>query len=138
MTSAAPSPSTPLAAVTMPLRILLADDEDALRASLTRLLEQLGHHVTAVSNGAAALSLFGVQPLAFDVALLDIDMPHNGFHTLRALRSTASPIFIILMSASAFHQADHPDTTPDAFLRKPFSLTTLVNTLQSIPHRLEP
>src|SRR5690606_23684415 len=55
------------------IRILLAEDDDSMRAFLARALERAGYEVTAVDRGTIALPLIASQ--AFDLLLTDIVMP---------------------------------------------------------------
>jgi CheY-like chemotaxis protein len=140
MTASSPAlrPLTPpLMAAGPRLRVLLADDEDSLRDSLSRLLERMGHVVVAAPNGESALSLFALHPAGFDVALLDVQMPHDGVRTLRALRAVAPALPIILMSADVL-PCDLPcDAQPSAFIRKPCSPAALLDALAAVtPARL--
>jgi CheY-like chemotaxis protein len=70
----------------MPLRILIADDSAAVRDSLARLLEDMGHHVRGAQDGAEAVEL--AQRWQPDFVLLDIHMPKlNGIMAARTLRA---------------------------------------------------
>ena len=70
----------------MPLRILIADDSAAVRDSLARLLEDMGHHVRGAQDGAEAVEL--AQRWRPDFVLLDIHMPKlNGIMAARTLRA---------------------------------------------------
>ena len=71
-----PPPAPPVEAapsVTPGLRILVADDEDAIRLALTRFLGDAGHSVLATASGREAL--FHAAREAFDAVILDIRMP---------------------------------------------------------------
>jgi PAS domain S-box-containing protein len=70
----------------MPLRILIADDSAAVRDSLARLLEDMGHQVRGAQDGAEAVEL--AQRWRPDFVLLDIHMPKlNGIMAARKLRA---------------------------------------------------
>jgi PAS domain S-box-containing protein len=70
----------------MPLRVLIADDSAAVRDSLARLLEDMGHQVRGAQDGAEAVEL--AQRWRPDFVLLDIHMPKlNGIMAARALRA---------------------------------------------------
>jgi CheY-like chemotaxis protein len=56
-------------------RILYLDDEEPLVFLMRRMLEHLGHRVTAVSNSEAALAAFKATPAEFDLVLTDMSMP---------------------------------------------------------------
>jgi two-component system cell cycle sensor histidine kinase/response regulator CckA len=56
-------------------RILYLDDEEPLVFLMRRMLEHLGHRVTAVSSSDAALAAFAAAPGEFDLVLTDMSMP---------------------------------------------------------------
>ncbi len=71
---------------TQSYRILVVDDEDGVAEVIQRLLTDLGHRITVVASGEAALSAVAEQP--FDLILSDVKMPGmNGFQLYRALQS---------------------------------------------------
>ncbi len=55
--------------------ILLAEDDDSVRAFVKRALELDGHAVVAVEDGAVALEVVGIDPGGFDLLVSDIKMP---------------------------------------------------------------
>jgi len=80
-------------------RILVADDEPAMRWLLERLLRQAGHAVTVVEDGPAALAA-AARPDPFDVAFLDIRMPGlDGLEVLSRLRAASPDTAVIVMTA---------------------------------------
>jgi len=79
------------------LEILIADDEPIIRMGLKAMLQEMGHRVTAASNGREALRLARRQQ--FDLAILDIKMPYtDGLQTARTLALT-SPLPVLLLTA---------------------------------------
>lgn len=60
---------------TRPRRILLIDDDAAVLDVTKRILESLGHHVTAASSSPGALNLFRNDPDLFDLVITDMSMP---------------------------------------------------------------
>ncbi len=79
-------------------RILIADDDDALRESLELVLSAEGYEVLAARDGAAALAL--VESQAVDVALCDVRMPGmDGLELLPLLVRRLPGVPVILMSA---------------------------------------
>lgn len=117
------------------LRALVIDDEPAVRATLQFLLEQLGHHVIAISSGTKALKLLDERKDQFDIVLLDYFMPGmDGEQTLTRIRQIQPAIAVVLMSGGeelrlrrvfATHQID-------GHLRKPFAIEDLSHVLQRI------
>lgn len=81
----------------MGLEILIADDEPIIRMGLSTLLQELGHRVTAASNGREALRLARRQ--AFDLAILDVKMPYTDGLQAAATLARTSPLPIILLTA---------------------------------------
>ncbi len=78
------------------MTVLLAEDDEIFRASLTNSLSVFVERVVAVADGAAALEQFSAG--VGDIVILDIDMPLlSGLDVARKLRETDSttPIFIV-------------------------------------------
>lgn len=79
------------------MHILIADDEPIIRLGLKAMLQEMDHTVTAARNGQEALRLARRQP--FDLAILDIKMPHtDGLQAARTLARIA-PLPILLLTA---------------------------------------
>ena len=85
----------------MPLRILLAEDEQIVRQGVRALLEQAGFEVVAeASDGREAIHL--TERLRPDVAVLDLAMPHlNGTGAARQLARVAPGTRIVVLTAHA-------------------------------------
>src|SRR5262245_46693676 len=81
------------------IRILVAEDEENLAQLLCAFLRQRGHHVVCVGDGRSALQ--AIRDEAFDVALIDINMPEmDGLETLRHLRGEADPPQVIIITGN--------------------------------------
>lgn len=82
------------------VRLLIAEDEKNLGLVLQKELSRLGHQVTLVHDGDAALQV--AKEADFDVALLDIMMPGlNGIEVLRELRQQEQPPEVLIMTGHA-------------------------------------
>lgn len=80
--------------------ILLAEDEEANRSSLTEVLTDEGYQVTPVADGVAAIAALGQQE--FDLILSDIRMPGaTGLEVLKQARELAPQALVLLMTAHA-------------------------------------
>lgn len=104
-----------------PLKILVVDDEAAIRNLLDDLLGDEGYVVYTASNGRAALAM--VQQEQPDLILMDVMMPElDGLETLRRLRAVedSAVVPVILMSAAAYLTPDSADGM--TFISKPFNL----------------
>lgn len=84
------APATAEGTVARSARLLLVDDEPAVRAVLADVLESAGYGVLLARDGQEALDVFREQPDSIDCVLLDLSMPKLGgdevFHELRKLR----------------------------------------------------
>ena len=108
------------------LRILLAEDDEAMRTYLARALERTGYKVTAVDNGLAALPLLDAEP--FDLLLTDIVMPEMDGIELAQKASAIDPsIRVMFITGFAAVALQGGRTAPEAkLLSKPFHLKDLV------------
>ena len=109
-----------------PLRILLIDDHDGVRATTSATLEDMGHHVTEADCGSAGLELLTADPYAFDLVITDYAMPRqSGVDLLERARALAPglPGVIITGYADAQSVARRPDDV--VVLGKPFSAAQL-------------
>ena len=107
-------------------RILLAEDEQVMRAYLARALERSGYEVVAVDSGTAAAPLLEAE--RFDLLLTDIIMPEmDGIqlaHHCNMVSPTTDVIFITGFSGVALRAGA---SVPNAkILAKPFHLKDLV------------
>lgn len=85
------------------LRILVAEDTPANQLVIRSMLESMGHRVQTVGNGAEALD--AVQRIAFDLVLMDLQMPVMGGYEatrrIRALDGEAARVPIVALTALA-------------------------------------
>ncbi len=87
------------AASTVPIRVLIAEDEPHLGTILEQFLVARGFAVTSARDGHRALDLLRLEQ--FDVALLDIVMPGmDGLDVLRAVRQDPSPPEVIIITGN--------------------------------------
>lgn len=79
------------------MRILIADDESIIRMGLKSMLVELGHEVTAATNGREATQM--VRRQEFDLAILDIKMPYTDGLEAAKIINTIYPMPILLLTA---------------------------------------
>ncbi len=80
-----------------PAQILMADDEEPIRLTMSAILQRRGYAVTAVENGEAALALVHQRP--FDLLLLDLKMPGlSGIEVAKRARETQPDAAIIILT----------------------------------------
>jgi len=109
-------------------RILLAEDEEALRAFIVRALNQEGHEVVAAADGAEALDALTRDKGAFDLLLTDIRMPiMDGIALALAAARDHPDLTILLMTgyADQRERAHGLDALIHDVISKPFSLADI-------------
>jgi PAS domain S-box-containing protein len=110
----------PAVAAAAPTRILLVEDEQAVRMITVDMLELLDHSVVAVGDGRSALS--ALENGRFDILLTDLGLPGmSGQELARQARLLYPSMRIILASG----QAQASGTAADAVLLKPYSMASL-------------
>jgi CheY-like chemotaxis protein len=109
-------------------RILVVDDDTAVRGAIKTVLEHDGHEVTLAANGRAGVA--AAQAQTFDLVICDIFMPGmDGIETIHAFHTINPHIPVIAMSGFMFRDGQSP--APDYLslstklgaaysLRKPF------------------
>jgi two-component system response regulator MprA len=120
-------------------RVLVADDDRAIRASLVRALELEGYMVVAVADGAAALDAARTEPP--DVLVLDVMMPGvDGLTVCRVLRSERdhTPILMLTARTETSDRVAGLDAGADDYLPKPFELDELLARLRALLRRAQP
>ena len=116
-------------------RVLLADDEPALLALISRKLGGLGCQVTAAENGYQAWSFFRRSPQFFDLVLTDYDMPEmTGGELASRIRELRPKLPIVLISGTADLSNLDPSLreTFSLMLSKPVSLSSLQDSIQEL------
>ena len=108
------------------IRILLAEDEDAMRTYLARALENAGYSVAAVDRGTAALPL--LQEEHFDLLLTDIVMPEmDGIELAQRCAELSPATKVMFITGFAAVSLKASREAPQAkVLSKPFHLKDLV------------
>ena len=117
-------------------RIIVAEDERAVRESLTRALTLEGYSVRAVSDGAQALEAHRAEPA--DVVVLDVMMPVvDGLTACRVLRSEKNrvPILMVTARTETSDRVAGLDAGADDYLPKPFALDELLARLRALLRR---
>ena len=120
-------------------RVLLADDDRAIRESLQRALELEGYAVTAVADGVVALSTLRRSP--HDIAILDVMMPGvDGLGVCRVLRADGSRVPVLMLTArvETSDRVAGLDAGADDYLPKPFELDELLARLRALLRRSLP
>jgi CheY-like chemotaxis protein len=112
-------------------RVLVVEDERAIRQLLVDALTDEGHDVREASSGIAALDI--LAEWVPDLILLDVSLPEMDGRTFRieqrALAAPASEVPVILVTGAYEHERLLEETGAAALIRKPFNLDDLVLTV---------
>lgn len=121
-------------------KILVAEDEQAIREFIVINLKRAGYEVTEAENGDQALELYDQAEGDFDVAVLDIMMPgqHDGLAVCKKLRKHSGTIGIILLTARTqeMDKVGGLMAGADDYVTKPFSPSELVARVDAIYRRV--
>jgi two-component system response regulator MprA len=123
----------------MGARILVVDDEPAVRESLDRALRLEGYQVDLAGNGEQALRGIGDRPP--DAVVLDVMMPVlDGLATCRAIRSAGlrTPVLMLTARDAVSDRVAGLDAGADDYLVKPFALQELFARLRALLRRTAP
>jgi two-component system, OmpR family, response regulator MprA len=118
------------------MKILVVDDERAVRESLRRALELEGSRVELAEDGEEALERLGTAPP--DAAILDVLMPGiDGLEVCRRLRAdgNAVPVLMLTARAEVDSRVAGLDAGADDYLPKPFALAELLARLRALLRR---
>jgi DNA-binding response OmpR family regulator len=121
------------------MKILVVEDQDAIRRMIEALVSARGHRVSSASNGAKALEAALASPP--DAVLLDINLPGSldGIEICRRLRADAATSGIPIVMISAMDDSETRRTATEAgataYFSKPFSPMALLKEIDGIEAR---
>ncbi len=120
-------------------RVLIAEDESAIRDFIVINLRRGGYDVVEAEDGARALELYDAYDGDIDVALLDVMMPNvDGLEVCKTLRTKNNNIGIIMLTAKTQEMDKITGLMmgADDYVTKPFSPTELVARVDAIYRRV--
>jgi two-component system response regulator MprA len=121
------------------MRVLVVDDEPAVRQALDRALRFEGYETEMAGDGLGALSAIAERPA--DAVVLDVAMPRlDGLEVCRRLRAAGDPTPILLLTArvAVSERVAGLDAGADDYLVKPFALEELLARLRALLRRSGP
>lgn len=120
----------------MKAKILIAEDDPNIRLGLVATLESDGYGVTAASDGAQALRLFGQEK--FDFVILDVMMPKvSGYDVCRDLRARGAKVPVLMLTAKG-EEVDKVvglKMGADDYVTKPFGVHELLARVEALLRR---
>ncbi len=120
-------------------RVLVVDDDRAVRESLRRSLAFNDYEVTLAADGAEALVAVGTTHP--DVVVMDVMMPRlDGLEATRALRAAGNDVPVLVLTArdAVGDRVEGLDAGADDYLTKPFALEELLARLRALLRRATP
>jgi two-component system response regulator MprA len=121
------------------VKILVVDDERAVRESLRRALELEGYDIELAEDGVDALArLMNGENAAPDVVILDVLMPGvDGLEVCRRLRRSGSRVPVLMLTArdEVENRVAGLDAGADDYVTKPFALEELVARVRALLRR---
>ena len=121
-------------------RILIVEDETAIREFEAINLKLVGYDITEAGSGEEALEIYDNDFEGFDIALLDISMPGmDGFALCKELRKRSDTLGIIMLTARTqeMDKISGLMLGADDYITKPFSPTELLARVDSLYRRVE-
>ena len=118
------------------VRVLVADDDPAVRESLRRSLTYNGYEVATADDGAQALSAISTHRP--DAVILDVNMPRlDGLEACRRLRASGDDLPVLMLTArdEVQDRVMGLDAGADDYLPKPFALEELLARLRALFRR---
>lgn len=116
------------------MKILLVEDDDAIRAYMVDLLSEFGHQVVEAADGKAALARFAEQPP--ELLLCDVSLPFkSGYAVCREVRKNPAWRDVIVILCSARLSDDElrlaKAAGAEAYLPKPFTVAEVESTFSA-------
>jgi two-component system response regulator MprA len=119
------------------VKILIVDDERAVRESLQRALELEGYEIELACDGREALERLGADGHV-DAVLLDVLMPGmDGLEVCRTIRRNGNPVPVLMLTArtQVEDRVEGLDAGADDYVTKPFALEELLARLRALLRR---
>jgi two-component system, OmpR family, KDP operon response regulator KdpE len=120
-------------------RVLLADDEPAIRKVVRDALEREGYEVVTAIDGQEALERF--EEGGFDLVVTDLAMPRiDGLELVKEVRrrSSAVPVLVLTVRGEEREKVRLLDAGADDYVTKPFGVAELVARARALLRRSEP
>ncbi|MDO4356826.1 MAG: LytTR family DNA-binding domain-containing protein [Clostridia bacterium] len=119
------------------IRIALADDDDAMRAIMRRVVEKAGGYEVVLEASDGDQLLNGLANVRADVVLMDIEMPgKTGIECARVIQDTDPKTVIVFATAHEQYMGDAFQVYAFDYLVKPFKVERMMHTLALIRERL--
>jgi nitrogen-specific signal transduction histidine kinase/ActR/RegA family two-component response regulator len=115
--------------------VLVVEDEDPLRQAVVRMLRRAGFEVLEAANGTVATDILRMNGGQIDLILLDMTIPGASSHEVAAVAAQVRPDLKVVLTSAYGEEIARTTTSAMqtcSFIRKPFQLGVLVQTLQNV------
>jgi len=115
----------------MPTKVLIIDDDEAIRESMKKILQREDYDVALAANAGAALEQ--IDPDGIDLLLLDLDLPERSGWDVFGEFTTHRPSLPVIVITG--HTGQYPVAQAagvDAFMEKPIDAPTLLQTMKDV------
>ena len=115
----------------MPRRVLVVDDDPAIRDVIAAALAEEGYEVVTATNGREALEQIHTQPPS--AVLLDLNMPvMNGWQVADQVKASGLSVPLVFMTAGDRARAEAARHQVAGYLPKPFGLSLLLDCVEQV------
>ena len=115
----------------MPRRVLVVDDDPAIRHVIATALADEGYEVVTAANGQEAMEQIHTQPPS--AVLLDLNMPvMNGWELTAQVQASGLPVPLVFMTAGDRARAEAARHQVAGYLSKPFDLSLLLDCVEQV------
>ncbi|MGQ0680448.1 MAG: response regulator transcription factor [Actinomycetota bacterium] len=120
------------------MRVLVVDDEPAIRRALRTGLSALGHEVVQLGDGVSALQTMACEH--FDAVILDLGLPDmDGVAVIQTLRGWSKvPVIVLSVREGQQDKVAALNAGADDYVAKPFAMAELVARIGAVVRRAEP
>jgi len=122
------------ASLSQKFTVLVVEDEDLLRQAVVKMLHKTGSNVLEAANGSAAIDLLRADPGKIDIILLDMTLPGASSREVIAEAARDRPEVRVILTSAYSQEMMTPlmsSSLVRGFIRKPYELRTLVQTLRN-------
>jgi DNA-binding NtrC family response regulator len=114
--------------------VLVVEDEDMLRQAVAKMLRRRGAEVLEAASGSAAIDFLRTEGSRIDLILLDLTIPGPSSQDVLAEVARARPELKVILTSAYSEEMAASMNSPivRGFIRKPFSLGDLVQTLLNV------
>jgi two-component system cell cycle sensor histidine kinase/response regulator CckA len=115
-------------------RVLVVDDDEAVRTSTARMLQTLGYEVLSAADGAEAEALVAKREGKLELLVCDLAMPHkSGPEVARSIRHVYPDIKVLFVSG--YPRGAERELPAESFLQKPYDRDALARKLSTLASR---